>query len=157
MSAIVRAITRCGGVIEKFVGDGVLVTFGARSDVSNSAERAVAAALASVGANEALNRRRSAEWGFRLDVGVGIASGRIVLGRIGPPERAEHGVLGDAINIAARLVSRAGPGEILLSANVHRALGGKVRAELLGSQAVAGRAGADEICRIALLGRNLGT
>src|SRR6266567_1563089 len=91
LAVAVGAVTRCGGVVEKFVGDGLLATFGARADQPDHRERAVAAALGVIGANEALNRRRSAGWGFRLEVGAGVASGRLVLGLLGPPERAELG------------------------------------------------------------------
>src|SRR5437879_6579179 len=127
LAVAVGAVTRCGGVVEKFVGDGLLATFGARADQADHRERAVAAALGVIGANEALNRRRSADWGFRLDVGAGVASGRIVMGLLGPPERAELGILGDAVNVASRLVGLARPGEVLLSGSVYHGLAGSDR------------------------------
>jgi adenylate cyclase len=151
LTVVIRAVTRCGGVVEKFVGDGLLATFGARSDQPSHRERALAAAMGVVGANEALNRRRSADWGFRLDVGVGAAAGRVVVGRVGSAERSELGVLGDPVNVAARLVSQAAAGEVLLSESVYGGLGGTVRAELLGRSAVRGREGELEIYRIAVL------
>lgn len=151
LTVAVRAVTRCSGVIEKFVGDGLLATFGARSDQPDHHERALAAALGVVGANEALNRRRSAVWGFRLDVGVGAAAGPIVVGRIGSAERAELGVLGDPINIAARLVSQAAPGEVLLAGSVYENLTGAVRADLVGRSAVRGRDGELNVYRISAL------
>ena len=150
MAVVVRAITHCGGVIEKFVGDGVFSTFGARMDQPDHRERAVAAALGVVGANEALNRRRSSAWGFRLDVGVGVASGPVVIGHLGPPERSELCAMGDPINVAARLVAQAAPGEVLMAANVYRGLAMTVRADLLGPSAVRGRDGTIELYRVAL-------
>jgi adenylate cyclase len=151
LAVAVRAVSRCDGVIEKFVGDGLLATFGARSDQPDHRERAVAAALGVVGANEALNRRRSEAWGFRLEVGVGAAAGPIVVGRIGSRERAELGVLGDPINIAARLVARAAPGEVLLAETVYSGLAGAVRADVLGRSAVRGRDGELNVYRVAVL------
>jgi adenylate cyclase len=151
LTVVVRAVTKCAGVIEKFVGDGLLATFGARADQADHRERALAAALGTVGANEALNRRRSRDWGFRLDVGVGAAAGRIVVGRIGSTERSELGVLGDPINVAARLVARAGAGEVLLAESVYAGLAGTVRADMLGRSAVRGREGELEIYRVAVL------
>lgn len=151
LTVAVRAVTRCAGVVEKFVGDGLLATFGARSDQPDHYERALAAALGVVGANEALNRRRSKEWGFRLEVGVGAAAGPIVVGRIGAAERAEMGVLGDPINIAARLVARAAPGEVLLADSVYSRIVSTVRADLLGRSAIRGRDGELNIFRIAVL------
>ncbi len=150
LAVAVGAVTRCGGVVEKFVGDGLLATFGARTDQPDHRERAVAAALGVIGANEALNRRRSKDWGFRLECGAGLASGRIVLGMLGPPERAELGVLGDAVNVASRLVGRARPGEVLLAGSVYRGLTGSVRADLLGPMAVRGRHGKIDLYRVTL-------
>jgi adenylate cyclase len=151
LTVAVRAVTRCEGVVEKFVGDGLLATFGARTEQPDHRERALAAALAVVGANEALDRRRSSQWGFRLEVGVGLAAGPIVVGRVGAHERAELGVLGDPINGAARLVARAAPGEVLLSDSVYSGLAATVRADLLGRSAVRGRDGELNIYRIAAL------
>jgi len=150
-AVVVRAVTRCAGVVEKFVGDGLLATFGARSEQPDHRERALAAALGVVGANEALNRRRRAEWGFRLDVGVGAAAGQIVVGRIGSAQRSELGVLGDPINIAARLVAQAAAGEALLAESVYAGLAGTVRADLLGRSAVRGRDGELNVYRVAVL------
>jgi adenylate cyclase len=151
LTAAVRAITRCGGAIEKFVGDGVMATFGARGDIGNHRDRALAAGLAVIGANEALNHRRAAAWGFRLEVGVGVAAGKLVVGAIGSAERSELGVLGDPVNVAARLVTDARPGEILLADSVYRELAESVRADLLTRSPVRGRDGELEIYRIALL------
>ena len=151
LTVAVRAISRCAGVVEKFVGDGLLATFGARADQPDHRERSLAAALAVVGANEALNRRRSQEWGFRLDVGVGAAAGPIVVGMVGSRERAELGVLGDPINVAARLVACAAAGEVLLAESVYAGLMNSVRADLLGRSAVRGRDGELNIYRVAVL------
>jgi class 3 adenylate cyclase len=151
LAVAVRAVTYCAGVVEKFVGDGLLATFGARADQPDHRERALAAALGVVGANEALNRRRSQAWGFRLDVGVGTATGPIVVGRIGSADRAELGVLGDPVNVAARLVARAAPGEVLLSDTVYAGLAATVCADLLGRSAVRGRDGELSIYRVAVL------
>jgi adenylate cyclase len=151
LTVVIRAVTRCAGVIEKFVGDGLLATFGARADQPDHRDRALAAALGAIGANERLNRKRSAEWGFRLDMGVGAATGPIVVGRIGSPERSELGVLGDPINVAARLVALAAPGEALFTESVYAGLANTVRADLLGRSAVRGRAGELAVYRVAVL------
>ena len=148
LGAVVQAVTRCGGTVEKFVGDGLLATFGARTYVTDYCERALAAGLAVVGANEALNRRYAATWGFRVEVSVGVAAGKVVVGVVGPRERAELGVLGDPLNVAARLVARAGAGEVLLAASAFEGAAHAVRAELLGTSAVRGRVGEIGLYRI---------
>lgn len=149
-AAVTGAITRCGGIIEKFVGDGVFATFGAHDAMPDHRDRALAAALATVGTNEAVNRRKAASWGFRLDVGVGVASGSVVVGQIGTETRAEIAVLGDAVNVAARLVAQAAPGQILIGASTFRSIAGAVRGELLGMTPIRGKVHGVEIYRLDL-------
>ncbi|MEO8744641.1 MAG: adenylate/guanylate cyclase domain-containing protein [Candidatus Dormiibacterota bacterium] len=152
LSTVVRAVTICGGAVEKFMGDGVFATFGTRRDQPDRAYRAMAAAIGLVGANEALNRKCAAEWGFRLGVGIGIASGPVVVGRLGAVDRWELGVVGDAVNIAARLVRLAAPGEVMMTGEVYREVKDKLQSELTTESAVKGRSGSLEIYRMALLG-----
>ena len=152
LKRVLRSISICGGVVEKFVGDGVMATFGADDYMPDHVERAMAAAIGLIGANEALNRRSAAEWGFRLEVGVGIATGPIVIGAVGSAERSELGVLGDSVNVAARLVTHAGPGEILMSGSAYLAVANMLQSDLTDQSAVRGRVGTLEIYRMSLLG-----
>jgi adenylate cyclase len=152
LKRVLRSIAICGGVVEKFVGDGVMATFGASSRQTDHVDRAMAAAIGLIGANEALNRRSAADWGFRLEVGVGIATGPVVIGAVGSAGRSELGVLGDAVNVAARLVTHAGPGEVLMTGAVYHAMADMVQSELTTQSAVRGRSGRLEIYRMALLG-----
>ncbi len=152
LKKVVRSIAICGGVIEKFVGDGVMATFGASDHQPDHVERAMAAAIGLVGANEALNRRCAGAWGFRLEVGVGIASGPVVIGAVGSADRSELGVLGDAVNVAARLVTHAGPGEVLMTGTVYSAVADMLQSELTNQSTVRGRSGTLEIYRMSLLG-----
>ncbi len=155
LKRVLRSISICGGVVEKFVGDGVMATFGTSGDRrlrSDHVNRATAAAIGLIGANEALNRRYADEWGFRLEVGVGVASGPVVVGAVGSADRSELGVLGDAVNVAARLVTYAGPGEVLMTGTVYHEVAAMLQSELTNQSAVRGRSGALEIYRMSLLG-----
>jgi class 3 adenylate cyclase len=152
LTRVLRSIAICGGVVEKFVGDGVMATFGASGEQGDHVDRAMAAAIGLVGANEALNRRHAGEWGFRLEVGVGIASGPVVIGAVGSADRSELGVLGDSVNVAARLVMHAGPGQVLMTGQVYRAVSAMLQSELTSQSAVRGRTGSLEIYRMCLLG-----
>jgi adenylate cyclase len=152
LKRVLRSIAICGGVVEKFVGDGVMATFGASGHQADHVDRAMAAAIGLIGANEALNRRSAADWGFRLEVGVGLASGPVVIGAVGSAERSELGILGDAVNVSARLVTQAGPGEVLMTGTVYRAVAGMLQSELTNQSAVRGRSGRLEIYRMSLLG-----
>ena len=152
LKRVVRSIAICGGVVEKFVGDGVMASFGASGCQPDHVDRAMAAAIGLIGSNEALNRRSAADWGFRLEVGVGVASGPVVVGAVGSAERSELGVLGDVVNVAARLVTGAGPGEVLMTGTVYRAVAAMLQSELTNQSAVRGRSGSLEIYRMALVG-----
>ena len=152
LKRVVRSIAICGGVVEKFVGDGVMASFGASGRQPDHVDRAMAAAIGLIGSNEALNRRSAADWGFRLEVGVGVASGPVVVGAVGSAERSELGVLGDVVNVAARLVTGAGPGEVLMTGTVYRAVAAMLQSELTKQSAVRGRSGSLEIYRMALVG-----
>lgn len=152
LRTVLRAVDICGGVVENFVGDGVMATFGTDGDIVDHVERATAAAIGLIGANEALNRKHAADWGFRIDVGVGLASGTVARGTIGSEEHWELAVIGDPVNVAARLVSLARPGEVLMSGAVYHAVESKLQSELTSESAVRGRSGSLEIYRMALLG-----
>jgi len=152
LKRVIRSILICGGVVEKFMGDGVMATFGTTGVQPDHVDRAIAAAIGLIGANEALNRRSAADWGFRLDVGVGIATGPVVVAAVGSAERSELGVLGDPVNVAARLVTDAGAGEVLMTGAVYDAVAGLLQSELTTQSAVRGRAGRLEIYRMSLLG-----
>jgi class 3 adenylate cyclase len=152
LKRVIRSIAICGGVIEKFVGDGVMSTFGASGHQPDHVNRAMAAAIGIVGANEALNRRCAGDWGFRLDVGVGIASGPVVIGAVGSATRSELGVLGDPVNVAARLVMDARAGEVMMTGTVYRAVAGMLQSDLTTRSSVRGRSGVLEIYRMSILG-----
>lgn len=93
--AIVPVIDRHGGHVDKFMGDGLLAVFGAPASYADHADRAVAAASQIVSAVD------DADTGLR--VGVGVNSGPVVAGSIGGAGRLNFSVIGDAVNIAARV------------------------------------------------------
>jgi adenylate cyclase len=98
-----------GGTIDKFVGDSIMAVWGAPFADPLQASHAVAAAEALLAGIEALNDRLdlSLPDGGALPpvrIGVGVNSGRCAVGRIGSATRRDYTVLGDAVNVAARLV-----------------------------------------------------
>jgi adenylate cyclase len=130
--AMVPIIERHGGMIDKYIGDGIMVLFGALSDQPDHAERAVRAAISMVEEANALEET----WlkrdfpGFRI--GVGIATGPALVGMIGTRGRMDFTAIGDTVNIAARIESanKELGTEILLSARTRNALDRDVRREL---------------------------
>jgi adenylate cyclase len=105
LGAMVEVVGQHGGTIDKFIGDAVMAVFGSplSRGAREEARQAVRCGLAMRAALAALN----ADWRRRglaeLDNGVGLASGPVVAGQIGSPKRLEFTVIGDTVNLAARL------------------------------------------------------
>ena len=110
-------IEQHGGHVDKFVGDGLLAVFGAPVRHDDHADRALEAAVA---ITDAIGGRT----GDVLQIGVGLNSGRVVAGNIGSPERVEFSVIGDPVNVAARVeaATRDTGDQILISEDVRRQL-----------------------------------
>lgn len=100
------------GSIDKFMGDAVLAVF----EGPGKEERAVRCALAIQDAIDEINRTGPGE--LPVQIGVGITTGEVVMGNMGSEQRMEHTVIGSAVNLAARLCSEAGPGEIMIAASM---------------------------------------
>jgi adenylate cyclase len=99
------AIEAHGGVIDKFIGDAIMALFGAPVAQGDAADRALAAALAMERALAELNRELAAEGRPPLAIGIGVNTARVVAGNIGSHRRLNYSVIGDGVNVAARLQS----------------------------------------------------
>ena len=102
---VVAAVEAEGGVVKQFTGDGVMALFGAPQSRTDHTERAVRAALGIVTRLASLNNQLQDGGGTPLQIGVGIHTGEVVAGLIGPDERIEYGVVGEAVNLASRIES----------------------------------------------------
>ena len=100
-----EAIERNHGMIDKFLGDGVMALFGAPIAREDDASHALQAALDMVEALERLNAELATQGEMRLDIGIGINTGVVVAGNMGSPSRFNYTVIGDAVNLAARIES----------------------------------------------------
>ena len=98
-----RPIQENNGVINKFIGDAIMAIFGAPADDSDHAKSAVRAGLGMLAELEGFNERVSKE--HTLAMGIGIHTGKVIVGTIGTPDRMEYTVIGDNVNLAARLES----------------------------------------------------
>lgn len=107
-------IHQCNGDIDKFVGDEIVAVF----DSETMCQQAVDAACRAQIKIKELNEKRVAKGLFPIEVGIGINMGLVVLGSIGSHDRMDFTVIGDHVNLAARLCSAAGKGEIIVSRNV---------------------------------------
>ena len=104
-SRMVEVILSQGGTLDKFVGDMVMALFGAPLDDEDHAEHAVQAALAMRDALDGLNARWEREGRPRLDIGIGVNTGEMVAGIVGAETIMSYTVIGDAVNLGARLES----------------------------------------------------
>lgn len=133
-----------GGTIDKHIGDAVMALFGAPRAHDDDPLRA---ARAAVDIHEALGRL-SKTLARPLDAHVGIANGEVVAGTIGRADARDYTVLGDSVNLAARLVAAAGPAQTLISDGVYRALSGRGLCEALGEIALKGLAAPVNVWRL---------
>jgi adenylate cyclase len=102
---MVEVVFRNGGTVDKFVGDMVMALFGAPVDDVNHAENAVTTAVEMVRELDLLNRRWATEGRVQLDIGIGVNSGDMIAGNIGSAAIMSYTVIGDNVNLAARLES----------------------------------------------------
>lgn len=111
-------VERFGGDIDKFVGDELMATFHGE----DMEARAVSCAVQMIAAVARVGRSLPPE-AKRMSVGVGVNVGEVVFGAMGARERMDFTVIGDAVNLGARLCSAAAPGEVIVSAAVREQVG----------------------------------
>ncbi len=136
---LTEIIFRHGGIVDKFMGDCVMAVFGVPRPIDDGPARAVRTAEEMMRWLEAGNVRWRKELGTDLQLGIGINTGQAVAGNIGSERRMEYTVIGDAVNVAARLESIARPGQILLTETTYRHLGDEFDCEPLGSHRLTGK------------------
>jgi len=108
-------VIRFGGTIDKYIGDNVMAVFGAPTSHEDDPERAVRAGLAMQASMERLNEGLDMETGFLLR--VGINTGEVLAGQMGEA----YTVVGDTVNVAARLQAAARPGTVTVGEGTYRA------------------------------------
>ena len=146
--AATEAITRFGGYVAKYLGDGVMAYFGWPEAHDNDAERAARAGLAILDGITALNDRDANCDRPNLSVRVGIDTGTVVIGKGGG---SDSEVFGDAANIAARAQSSADPDTVIVTPAVNRLVAGLFVVEERGVHQLKGIAEAVRLYRIVRL------
>ncbi len=133
------AIFEQGGTLDKFIGDAVMAFFGAPIPQSDHPRRAVAAAAKLIESLKAWNVGRVRRGEPEVAVRVGVNSGHAVVGDIGSDRRVDYTVLGNTVNVAARLENQvAGPNEIVVGEETARRARGAFVFEPLGEQSLKG-------------------
>jgi adenylate cyclase len=127
------------GTLDKFLGDAVMCVFGAPIAHPDHAARAITTALDMRTALTELSKRRALRGLDPFEVGIGVALGEVVAGTVGTEERMEYTVIGDSVNVAARLQGYAKAGSILLSRRTYEAVHSLVEAVSRGPMKVRGK------------------
>ncbi len=138
-----KAINECDGAIDKFMGDGILAMFNAPNDVPDHAAKACRAALMSLAITESAVAERTGTSRPAFHIRIGLAVGQVLVGNVGSSERFGYTVIGDTVNVAARLegVNKAYGTRIIASDDLRDEAGGGLEWRRLDRVAVAGRRG----------------
>ncbi len=136
------------GMLDKFIGDATMAVFNAPFDLDDYIFRAVKAATDMRAGADVLSKKLFERFGKKVAFGIGINCGNAVVGNIGSDFRMDYTAIGDTVNTAARLESRAAAGEILISKDVHDALEGRIMTEEVGQMELKGKTKAVTVYRV---------
>lgn len=114
--------TEFGGTVFHIAGDGLMAGFGVPLAQPDASSRAVAAARRMISGFNGLAGDWKTRLGLDTGIGIGINAGEVIIGDVGAPERPSYTLIGDTVNVAARLVQRARAGEALFSRSVWQSL-----------------------------------
>jgi class 3 adenylate cyclase len=112
MTALTRVAYQFQGTVDKFVGDMIMVLFGAPESTPDHAQLAVECARAMQTARKEMNQQNTTS--PALEIGIGIATGLVTAGCMGSEQRLSYTVLGHNVNLASRLCQLAGAGQIII-------------------------------------------
>ena len=115
LARMTGVVVEYGGTVNEFIGDAIFAIFGAPMAYEDHAERGAACAIAMQRAMEDVNGAHAARGLPRFEMGIGLNSGEAVVGNIGSEQRAKYGVVGGAVNLAARVEGCTVGGQILVS------------------------------------------
>ncbi len=126
---MVDVVMANSGVLDKFIGDAIMALFGVPFNGEHDADNALKVANGMVAALHVLNAERVTDGKDGINIGIGIATGSVIVGNIGSPKRMEYTVIGDSVNLASRLegVTKNYGCKILISDTTRRALKGAHR------------------------------
>ena len=126
LESMVDVISQFEGTIDEIIGDAILVIFGAPLACEDHAAKAVACGLAMQSAMSDVNARLAAKGAAELEMGIGIHTGRVIVGNIGSLRRTKYAAVGSNVNLAGRIESFTTGGQLLISEGTRE----KIRAPL---------------------------
>ncbi len=132
------------GIVDKFMGDQIMSIF----EGHNMADNALRAAVEIQRQIRMLNQERNTLGQVTLETGIGINNGAIVMGHMGSAHRMDYTVIGDVVNVAARLCANAKAGQIITSFELARKVNGSYPTTRLKSISVKGRINLIDVCEV---------
>ena len=117
-SDMIDIVFKYNGTLDKIIGDELMIVYGAPISAEDDTQRAVTTAVEMQKQIICLNKKRKKRKDIPISAGIGINRGIVVSGNIGSRDMMDYTVIGDTVNLGARLCSAAGPGEILVSSAV---------------------------------------
>ena len=145
---MVEIVFKHGGTLDKFMGDAIMALWGAPIAHEDDADRAMLAAVEMQEVLQELNQKWAGEGRQQVNIGIGINFGEVFAGNIGSQQRLEYTVIGDAVNVASRLCSKAKGGDILVSEPFMQALKRPPQLEALEPIELKGKANAVQVYRV---------
>lgn len=138
---MVECIQREGGMLDKFIGDAIMAVFGTPLANPDDPDRAVRAAISMMRELGVYNKERTSVGKKPIDIGIGLNTDQVVSGNIGSPKRMDYTVIGDGVNLAARLESACKQygAHILISQNTVAQLRGTYRMREIDAVVVKGK------------------
>lgn len=151
LERMTECIMQHGGVVDKYIGDAIMAVFGVpfphhtSAEIQQDAQNAIAASLAMHHRLQQLNQELAAEGKPMIDCGIGIHTGLVVAGSVGGGRRLNYSVLGDTVNVAARLeamnkeLQEDNPYHVLITCETLSCVGNHYHAKPLGNLHLRGR------------------
>lgn len=134
MTTLTSVVYENGGMVDKFVGDLIMAVFGAPKARGNDSYNAARCAMRMI-----LERTKQNETStHKISIGIGIATGEVLAGNMGSIDRLNYTVLGERVNLASRLCSKASPMEIVIDEATKMKLGEQISVEPLPPTALKG-------------------
>lgn len=139
-----QIIERHNGIVDKFMGDQIMAIFQGK----NMADNALRASVEIQRQIRTLNQKRNSGNEVTLEMGIGINNGSAIMGNMGSANRMDYTVIGDVVNVAARLCASAKAGQIVTSYEVAKKVNGTYPTSRLKSVSVKGRVKSIDVCEV---------
>ncbi len=152
LETMVDVIGAYQGTIDEIIGDAILVIFGAPLPSDDHAAKAVACAISMQQAMSGVNRRLIEKGASVLEMGIGIHTGRVIVGNIGSLRRTKYAAVGSNVNLAGRIESFTSGGDILVSENTRAKITAPLRIDAQFTVEPKGAKGSLNLFQIGALG-----